>query len=232
VTVPLEELQQRLGVVFRDRELLVRALTHPSWTEEHGDLSYQRLEFLGDSVLGFIVADLVHSRFPDKPEGDLTRMKWALVSGTTLSAVGRGLGLDSALRLGRGAERDRDRDSVLEASFEALVGAVYLDAGLTTARRVVLDALADRLADDALASTAVPDPKGALQEYAQSRGLGLPSYRIVSSEGPAHDPLFVSEVTIGEQVRGSGTGQSKQSAEREAALAALERLMAKAAPKG
>jgi ribonuclease-3 len=219
----LTSVQERLGVTFGDPSLLQRALTHPSWSEECGGPNYERLEFLGDSILGFIVADHLHGRFPDRPEGDLTRMKWALVSGTSLAAVGRELGLDAAVRMGRGASRETVRDSVVEASFEAVVGAFYLDAGLEAARGLVLRALGERIGSDALAAIE-NDPKSALQELAQARGLGLPRYRLVSSEGPAHEPIFVVEVALGEEVLASGEGTSKQAAERAAALAALVRL--------
>jgi ribonuclease-3 len=224
---PLEELEGRLGVVFTDRGLLQRALTHPSWTGEHGDDSYQRLEFLGDSVLGFIVADLAFSRFPDNPEGDLTRMKLALVSGVTLAGVARELDLGAAIRVGKGAEQATQRDSVLEACFEAIVGAVYLDLGLETARDLVLRTLGDRINADMLLVAAARNPKGELQELAQARALGLPRYDIVSSEGPVHDVRFVVRVIIGDDELAVGTGPTKQSAEQEAAKAALALLTKK-----
>jgi ribonuclease-3 len=224
MSAPLEALEQRLGTRFTDRGLLLRALTHPSWTEENGGENYQRLEFLGDSVLGFIVADLMYARFPDKAEGELTRMKWALVCGTALASIGRDLQLDEHLLVGRGAAVDKARDSVLEACFEAVIGAVFLDAGLTAARELVLRSLGQRLDDDALSAAAVRNPKGDLQELAQSKGLGLPSYRIVSSEGPVHETVFVAEVTFGDEPIGRGTGTSKQAAERAAALSALDSL--------
>jgi ribonuclease-3 len=219
----LTAVQERLGVTFGDLALLERALTHPSWAEENGGEHYERLEFLGDSVLGFIVADYLHGRFPDRPEGDLTRMKRTLVAGTVLASVGRELGLDAAVRMGRGASRATARDSVVEACFEAVVGAVYLDTGLDAARGLVLRALGDRTDHETL-STAENDPKSALQELAQARGLGLPRYRIVSTEGPAHEPRFAAEVVLGDEPVASGEGTSKQAAERAAALAALARL--------
>lgn len=219
----LTTVQERLGVRFADPALLERALTHPSWAEEHGGAHYEHLEFLGDSVLGFIVADHLHRRFPDRPEGDLTRMRRALVAGTVLAAVGRELGLDAAVRMGRGAGRGTVRDSIVEACFEAVIAAVYLDTGLEAARGLVLRALGERADPDTL-SCVENDPKSALQEITQARGFGLPRYRIVSSEGPAHEPRFISEVTLGDETVASGEGASKQAAEREAALAALARL--------
>jgi ribonuclease-3 len=221
----LTALSSRLGVTFSDPGLLLAALTHPSWSEGHpGEQNYQRLEFLGDSVLGFVVAAHLFENLPDRPEGDLTRMKWALAAGTTLAAVGRDFGLDEALRLGKGEARTGAKDSVVEACFEAVVGAVYLDQGLDEAASFVLRALGDRL-DPATLAAVRDDPKSALQQLTQARGLGLPSYHVVSSSGPAHDPVFVAEVVIGKESVSSGQGGSKQAAEQQAALVALEALI-------
>jgi ribonuclease III len=219
----LKDVQERLGVTFADPALLRRALTHPSWSLENGGEDYERLEFLGDSVLGFIVADHLHAAFPTRSEGELTRMKVALIAGTTLSPVARELGLGEALLLGRGATRDGRRDSVLEAAFEAVVGAVFLDRGLPAARDLVIRALGDRMDADTLLSLSV-DPKTELQELTQARGLGLPSYRIVASDGPAHEPRFTAEVSVGDTALASGEGTSKQAAQQAAAREALGRL--------
>jgi ribonuclease-3 len=224
VNAALEELERRLGVTFTDRELLQRALTHPSWTGEHGEESYQRLEFLGDSVLGFVVAGLAFARFPDNLEGDLTRIKLALVSGFTLAGVARELDMGAAIRVGKGADEATQRDSVLEACYEALVGAVYLDLGLEAARDFVVRTLGGRLDADMLRVAANRNPKGELQELAQARALGLPRYEVVSSEGPVHDVRFVVRVVIGDDELAVGAGPTKQSAEQEAAKAALALL--------
>jgi len=220
----LETAQERLGVRFADPALLRRALTHPSWSLEQGGLDYERLEFLGDSVLGFIVADHLHETFTDLAEGDLTVMKIALVSGRTLAAVGASLGLQETVRLGRGAARDGVRDSVLEAVFEAVVGAVYLDAGLETTREFVLRALGDRMDPAALTASAA-DPKSQLQEYTQGLGLGLPVYRITGHVGPAHARRFAAEVVVADRVLGTGEGHSKQTAQQAAARDALDALL-------
>lgn len=221
------EMARRLGLVLRDASLLERALTHPSYSAEHGGAHYERLEFLGDSVLGFVVADMLHGMFPDGSEGDLTKMKIALVRGGTLSAIALELGLDAAIRLGRGAERsgDRRRSSVLEAAFEAVVGAVYLDGGIDAARAFVFGAMGERGDRDALLSGA-HDPKTRLQELMQARGDGLPSYSVVGESGPPQRPTFAAEVRAGQTVMGAGSGPSKQSAETAAALAALATLAA------
>jgi ribonuclease-3 len=212
-----------LGHRFRDGSLLRAALTHPSWAVEHGGTDNERLEFLGDSVLSFVVAEYLYVIFPDVPEGVLTKMKVALTSGRTLSEVARGSRLQGALRLGRGATRDADRDSVLENTFEAVVGAIYLDAGIDAVRGIVLRALADRVDPDALLGT-IADSKTRLQELTQSRGLGLPVYDIVDQSGPPHEPIFTATVHVAGALSGSGCGATKQAAEQAAAEAAVGSL--------
>jgi ribonuclease-3 len=212
-----------LGHRFRDGSLLRAALTHPSWAVEHGGTDNERLEFHGDSVLSFVVAEYLYVIFPDVPEGVLTKMKVALTSGRTLSEVARGSRLQGALRLGRGATRDADRDSVLENTFEAVVGAIYLDAGIDAVRGIVLRALADRVDPDALLGT-IADSKTRLQELTQSRGLGLPVYDIVDQSGPPHVPIFTATVHVAGALSGSGCGATKQAAEQAAAEAAVGSL--------
>jgi ribonuclease-3 len=217
---PEPQAVECLGHRFGDPRLLRAALTHPSWAVEHGGEDNERLEFLGDSVISFVIAAHLYDTFHDLDEGTLTRMKVSLTEGRTLAGVGRQACLHDVLRLGRGAAREADRDSVLENAFEAVIGAVYLDAGLETARDVVLRALADRVDRDALLATDV-DAKSRLQELTQSRGAGLPVYEIVDRTGPAHEPRFTAVVHIGGVVSGTGSGVSKQAAEQAAAEAAL-----------
>lgn len=219
----LEELEQRLGVCFTDRELLQRALTHPSYSLEHGGGDYERLEFLGDSVLAWVVSTHLFEAFPDLAEGPLTRMKVALTAGRTLSEVAREIDLGPWIRFGRGAVKEATRDSVLENVFEAVAGAVYLEAGAETARTFVLRWLDGRVDPASLLAT-VADPKSRLQEHTQSLGLGLPVYEIVDRTGPAHEPRFTATVRIGPDVLGSGEGSSKQEAQQAAAVAALAEL--------
>lgn len=218
-----EALLARLGVPITDHDLYRQALTHPTWALEHGGLDYERLEFLGDAVLAWVVAPRLYQAFPDLPEGELTRLKIALTSGSTLASVSAELGLGPAIRFGRGAMRESHRASVLENAFEALVAAVYLDAGIDAAADFVVRALGDRIDRDTLLATPV-DAKSRLQEAAQRRGQGLPSYRIVERSGPAHDPIFTAEVAFGGAVRGRGEGTTKQRAEQAAASAAVEAL--------
>jgi len=219
----LDGVVSRLGVEFSDRALLRRALTHPSYSLEQGGDDYERLEFLGDAVLGWVVASRLYNDFPDLPEGLLTRMKAALASGKTLADVARALGLGEAMLFGRGAVKEATRDSVLENAFEAVVGAVFLDKGPEAASDFVLRVLGDRIEPTALLS-ATADAKTRLQELTQSRGAGLPSYEIVGQSGPAHDPRFTAVVCVAGKVTGTGTGTSKQEAQQAAAASALEAL--------
>jgi ribonuclease-3 len=169
------------------------------------------------------VATHLFGAFPDLDEGSLTRMKVSLTSGRVLADVAREIGIGEWMRLGRGAAREVTRDSVLENAFEALVGAVYLDAGPDAARDLVVRLLGGRVSTDTLLAT-VADPKSRLQEHTQSHGLGLPLYEIVECTGPAHDPRFTASVSVRGEVRGTGSGTSKQDAQQAAAVAALELL--------
>lgn len=221
-TADAAALAARLDLTFLDPALFLRAVTHSSYVAEHDGDDYERLEFLGDSVLSLVVSEHLHETFPDLPEGDLTRMRTSVVRGGALAAAAREIGVPGLVRLGRGALRagDRDRSSVLEAVFEAIVGAVYLDGGIEAARRFVLGALASRLRSDVLVAQ-ITDPKTRLQEATQARGLGLPSYRVVTQEGPAHERHFVIEAELDGRVLGRGTGASKQAAAQAAAAEAL-----------
>lgn len=219
-----ERAERILGYRFRDEAYLAAALTHPSYAAEHaGTRAYDRLEFLGDAVLGFIVADEMFRSFPDEPEGDLTRRKHSVVSGAALAPAATGLGLGELLRLGRGADAagERERPSVLENALEALVGAIYLDGGLEAAREFIARF---RAGIPAQRTSTVDDVKSLLQQHTQAGGGSLPAYRIVGVDGPPHKRTFSAEVAIDGRVMGIGTGRSKQAAEKAAASAALTAL--------
>lgn len=229
----IAEAEALLGYSFADRDLLRTALTHPSYAAEHDAAdNYDRLEFLGDAVLGFIVADHVYAAYPQEPEGELTRRKHFAVSGDALAGAAIALGLTEFVLLGAGAQAagDRQRASVLENTVEALIGALYLDGGLEVARAFVVRVLAGRLT---AAEVPEVDAKSALQQWSQgSRGV-LPSYRIVHATGPVHMRVFTAEVDVAGTVLGSGSGPSKQAAEKAAAAAALEVVRSRArAPHG
>lgn len=220
----LSATESALGHTFADRSLLRRALTHPSYVEDDPtSTSYERLEFLGDAVLDLVVVEHLYRTFPDLPEGRLTKLKVSVVAGTSLARTARDLGLDSTVIFGSSelATGDRGLESALEDSLEALVGALYLDAGLAAAERFVLRVLGPRI-DSPDARARLEHPKSALQELVQARGLA-PTYEILAVSGPDHDRVFTVRVTVGD-VSAEGTGRSKKLAEMEAAQAALELL--------
>ena len=219
------DLSRRLGLTFSDVSLLTRALTHRSYVNEnpHSVEDNERLEFLGDAVLDFIVGAWVYNRFPEMPEGDLTKMRSAIVRNDQLARYARQIHLGRALHLGRGelAAGGNDRDGLLGSAFEALIGALYLDADLKAVESFVHPML-EESQDFILAE--IHDPKSVLQEWAQAEKLGAPQYSIVSSTGPDHAKVFEVEVRIQGVKYGSGHGSSKHVATRVAAQAALEAL--------
>ncbi|MEK9659380.1 MAG: ribonuclease III [Chloroflexota bacterium] len=223
-----EGLEQALGVWFTDRGLLQQALVHRSYLNEHpGHASYERMEFLGDAFLGWVAAEALYQRHPDRDEGSLTRARASLVQGKALALIARRLGLGAYLALGAGEEAGggRERPTNLAQALEAVLAAVLLDRGEEAARRVALAWLAEGLAHVGR-SGAPRDAKSALQERLQSTGRGLPAYRLVSTEGPAHAREFTVDVLVDGAPAGRGTGARKADAEQAAAAQALEALSA------
>ena len=219
----LDALEERLGYRFENRALLRKAVTHTSYANEQGLREHnQRLEFLGDSVLGLIAADRLYRNRPTAPEGELSLIRSHVVNDEALARCARRLDLGSALRLGRGEERSggRDKQSLLACALEAVIGAVFVDGGLSAARRVV-EPWIDFEAAEALD---LPDAKSDLQERLQARGLPPPVYRHVGREGPDHDPVFHVECWIAERAAATASGYSKKTAERRAAARALAEL--------
>jgi ribonuclease-3 len=220
----IAELERRLGHAFADRELLERALTHASVGSGARKVAHnERLEFLGDRVLGLLAAEALVARHPDWREGELSRRHATLVAGKTCAEVARRVGLPAALRLAGGASKQggRDNDRILGDAMEALMAAVYLDGGLQAARGVFADSWTDALAT-AAAETG-REPKTALQEWAMAAGLPLPAYREVSRSGPDHAPLFVVEAEVQGHAPARAVGSTLREAEKSAALALLER---------
>jgi ribonuclease-3 len=220
-----QELAQRLGL-SGDLPHLEEALTHPSFSNEQRRgrcADNQRLEFLGDAVLGLCVSELLMARFPEADEGALSRMRATLVNADALSAWAREVELGAALRLGRGAQAagERDRTNVLADAVEALAGAVYLDRGLDAARVLVQAVVEKPLAELRPGPTLARDPKSELQERVQAEGGPSPRYRVVHVDGPPHHRSFSVVVEIGERIAGEGRGRSKKLAEQEAARAAI-----------
>jgi ribonuclease-3 len=221
---PYTLLEAALGAAISPA-LLGRALTHRSYAYEHGGLpTNERLEFLGDAVLGLVVTDALYTTHPDLPEGSLAKLRASVVNTRALADVARTLQLGRWLRLGRGEEvtGGRDKNSILADTMEAVIGAVYLDRGIATATTVVRG-LFDPLMRAASEDGASLDWKTALQELAAARGLGAPVYAIDES-GPDHAKSFTAQVTLGGEVRGAGAGRSKKEAEQQAAEAAYVSL--------
>ena len=222
----IKDLEAAIGYQFSNITLLQNALTHSSYANEryHNSLmSNERLEFLGDSVLGMVVAEHLFRNFQDRPEGELTRMRADMVCERALANVANRLGLGQHLLLGHGEERfgGRGRDSILADAVESVIAATYLDGGMEAAvafiRKFILcDVPAERMRN--------ADYKTALQELVQQKKSQSLSYALVGESGPDHDKKFVVEVSLNGQVVGSGTGSSKKRAEQEAARVAIEKL--------
>ncbi len=230
----LEAVQRAVGHAFGDPSWLEQALTHTSYRNEVPgvDVDNERLEFLGDAVLELTVSEALFRRWPDFPEGRLTRLRASLVNTRTLADVSRALGLGRALRLGRGEEvtGGRDRRSTLADAFEATLGAVYLDGGLEAARAFVERALMPRM--DALARRDGRDSKTLLQEWAQEHHRVVPSYEIIGHQGPDHDLVFTARVTVAGVGEADGEGRTKKEAHRAAAAALLVAAGVEGAPVG
>jgi ribonuclease-3 len=222
---PLEQLEIRIDYAFQNRSLLERAVTHPSYLQDHIDVaeSYQRFEFLGDAVLQLVLTEALFAMFPGDREGLLSKRRAALANGAFLAQLAREIGLDLCLRLGASEESTggRARASALEDAFEALIGAIYLDAGLVTARRVVLG-LYGHLPDRLAGVEDVENPKGRLQELVQpSHGNNALRYEVMRIEGRDHAREYEVAVYLLDRLVGSGRGTSKKTAEEAAARAAL-----------
>lgn len=220
----LERAEQIIGRPFANRGLLQVALTHPSYGK-HTKVSnnYERLEFLGDSILGFIIAEETFGRFPDLEEGGLTRIKVSLVSGASLSKVCGDEGLGECIIFGdsEAGTKGRGLHSALENVYEAIVAALYLDGGIEAARDWVLRTLGPHISRDI--ATEPESPKSSLQEYLQARRK-KPYYKITGIDGPPHDRVFQAQVYCDDDVLGMGEGHSKKAAEAAAAAEALKAL--------
>ncbi len=221
----MKTLEEKLGYTFQDPSLLENALTHSSRANESrgAQASNERLEFLGDSILGMVVADHLYRNHPDLPEGDLTRTRAALVCEESLVQVAQGLDLGNYLRLGKGEETGggRNRPSIQADAVEAVLAAIYLDGGIGSVRKVIQAQILSR----ELASLAKPrDYKTALQELVQRESGQVLQYRLTGEEGPDHDKRFFIQVTLNGQPLGAGSGRSKKEAEQMAAQAAIAAL--------
>lgn len=218
---------QRLDLPLSDTHILLRALTHRSYVNEHPEEleDNERLEFLGDAVLDFLVGAWLYNHFPEMAEGELTRMRSALVGTDQLADFARKVQLGAVMRLGRGEcdSGGRERPALLCATFEALVGALYLDAGIP-AVATFIDPLLQEASHNILVAHKEQDPKSMFQEWTQSLGLGAPLYKTITASGPDHNKVFEVEVWVGDKEYGRGQGPSKRVAAKAAARAALRTL--------
>ncbi len=220
-------LEKRIKYRFKKPALLEAALTHPSFRYENPDATAdnQRLEFLGDAVLGLLAADILMTRNPQAAEGELTKLKSAVTSGTALAAKARSIGLGEHLRLGKGeaASGGADRGSNLEDALEALLGAVWLDGGLKAARKFFENTIFQTMENS---EPVIDNPKGMLQEYAQKKGYPVPDYHVLEASGPDHARRYCVEVTVSTYAfRGEGT--SRREAEKMAAEKAVKCMIQK-----
>lgn len=218
-------LEDRLGVRFHDYSLLDRALTHRSYLNENPGLALtdnERLEFLGDAIIDFQVAALLYHRFPEMDEGELTTLRASLVRSETLADFARQLGIGRCLLLGIGEDENggRNRTAILCASFEAVIGAIYLDQGLA-ATQTIIDRLVPPALEHIRAQSLHKDAKSEFQVWAQGNFNITPHYKMVASEGPDHAKVFTVQVLMGDEVWGEGRGMSKQHAAQAAAASAL-----------
>ena len=224
----MQELERKLNYTFRNPALLSEALSHSSYANEHRTAhlnSNERLEFLGDSVLGFVTAEFLFVQHPDLPEGDLTRIRAALVCEQSLYEVARKLELGKYLKLGRGEEAGggRERTSILADATEAVFAAVYLDGGITAASQLIHRVLLDVEREDVVEERR-KDYKTALQELVQRQADQVLTYRMIGEQGPDHAKTFQAEVLLNGEPLGTGSGHSKKEAEQAAAKAALKIL--------
>lgn len=222
------QVSTRIGHQFRNPLLLDRALVHSSMGNE-GKRSYERLEFLGDAILGFMVADHLFRLTPEIPEGELTDRRAKIVSREPLAAIGRELGLAQFVEVGRGLRtEDLDNPRLLADLVEAVLGAIYLDGGVRAARRFVRNHVLARVPADGEADRRPRDAKSRLLHYAQAHGLGQPAYPVLATDGPDHERTFTVAAHLGDDELGRGSARSKRAAEMEAAQNALDALRVRA----
>lgn len=228
----LHKLQNELGVEFRDMRLLRQAFTHSSYVNEHRNAKHnERLEFLGDAVLELAVSQYLFRTYPDRQEGELTKMRALIVCEPSLCQFAEQLSFGSCLLLGRGEERTggRTRPALLADAFESFIGALYLDQGLAAVESFLSKRIFDKL--PAYSSAKLQDYKSQLQEQVQQLDLGSVNYRLVEERGPAHEKRFVSEVSVGGRALGAGSGRTKKESEQQAAAEALDKLGKSRQPK-
>lgn len=225
----LEKLEKSLKVVFNDKDLIRQALVHRSYLNEHPEFRLghnERLEFLGDAVLEIVITEFLYDNFPETPEGDLTNWRASLVNAKTAYEIAASLGVEGYLYLSKGEARDKNKKSrqfILANATEAIIGAIYLDQGLKTAKKFIMENFVSRL-DDILRNRSYLDPKSHFQERAQEERGVTPHYEILEESGPDHAKVFKVGLYLGSEQVSSGKGSSKQEAQVEAAAAGLKKM--------
>jgi ribonuclease-3 len=221
-----QDIQQRIFHIFTNTELLDQALTHKSYANETRAVAHnERMEFLGDAVLNLIISEYLMKACPDSTEGDLSRLRASIVNEPSLAEVARTIGIGTFLLLGKGEDQTggREKNSLLANSIEALIAAIYLDAGIGKTESFIIHFFSDRL-NSACSHRTTHDYKTELQELCQDRMRQLPEYRIISETGPDHQKLFEVEIFVKDVVYGRGVGKSKKEAEQRAAKEALKKF--------
>ena len=221
----LDDIQRKIDYRFNNVALLKMAMTHSSYANDHKmkkTNSNERLEFLGDAVLELLSSEYLYDTYPDKPEGELTKLRASLVSENPLSGIAKKLGINDCLMLGKGEEitGGRERASITSDAVEALIGAIYLDGGMEPARKFVNKFVMTNIDEKLLYN----DSKSMLQEIVQKNKLGELSYEIVAEKGPAHDKLYEVVCKLDEKIIGNGTGRTKKAAQQEAAFVAISKI--------
>lgn len=226
LTTELEKFQKILNVTFTDKRVLLSALTHRSYLNEHREATWdhnERLEFLGDAVLELVVTDFLFAKYPEKPEGELTAVRAALVNTVSLSAAAETLGVNDYLLMSKGEAKDvgRARQYILANAFEACIGAIYIDQGYDAAKLFIANRLFAKT-DEIVRKRLWQDPKSRFQELAQEHASITPTYETIGQSGPDHDRVFTVGVYLRHEKVAAGTGRSKQEAEQKAAEQAIE----------
>lgn len=225
IDVDLEKLQELLRVRFEDPRILLSAITHRSYLNEHREATWdhnERLEFLGDAVLELVVTDHLYKKYPDKPEGELTAVRAALVNTVSLAAAAEQLGVNEYLLMSKGEAKDvgRARQYILANSFEACIGAIYMDQGYDAAQRFIADRLFQKT-DEIVKKRLWQDAKSRFQELSQEHASVTPTYETIAQVGPDHDRVFTVGVYLKQELVAEGQGRSKQEAEQQAAERAV-----------
>jgi len=224
----LKKIENNLGVVFKNKDLLKQAMVHRSYLNEHSNFELdhnERFEFLGDAVLEIVVTEFLYFKFPDKPEGDLTNLRASLVNAKMLSFVAQGLDIDDYLYLSRGESKDKNskaRQYILADAVEAIIGAIFLDQGTRAAKKFIKNKILCNL-DKVIKEQLYLDPKSKFQEKSQEVYGITPHYNVISECGPDHDKVFTIGLYIGEDFVAQGKGNSKQEAQVEAAIAGIKK---------